>query len=60
MLFKQNIISLSPKTVSSRSDIDDIPEIDFTDEETFKKAELLLLEKEKQYAEEKKKKEAQV
>jgi kinesin family protein 5 len=56
--YKQNIISLSPKTVSSRSDIDDIPEIDFTDEETFKKAEILLLEKEMQYAEEKKKKES--
>ena len=48
----------SPKTVSSRSDIndDDIPELDFTNEETFKKAEEILMEKELKHEQEKEKK----
>ena len=48
----------SPKTVSSRSDIndDDIPELDFTNEETFKKAEEILMEKDLKHEQEKEKK----
>lgn len=56
---RENILNLSPKTVSSRSDIEDMPEIDFQDEESFKKAEMILWEKEKSYQEEKAKKEAE-
>ena len=55
-----NIISMSPKTVSSRcsfilkiASIPEMEEIDFTDEEAFKKQEILMIEKEKKYEEEK-------
>ena len=55
---RKNMIYESPKTVSSRSDIndDDIPELDFTNEETFKKAEEILMEKELKHEQEKEKK----
>lgn len=55
---RKNMICESPKTVSSRSDIndDDIPELDFTNEETFKKAEEILLEKDLKHEQEKEKK----
>ena len=44
---RKNIVTLSPKTVSSRDDMADLPEIDFANEETFIKAEQEMLEKEK-------------
>jgi len=55
---RANILSMSPKTVSSRSDIEDIPVLDFTDENSFKIAEEKLLQKEKAYQEKQQEKKA--
>lgn len=54
---RKNMVCDSPKTVSSCDFNDDeIPELDFTNEETFKKAEEILLEKELKHEAEKEKK----
>lgn len=61
---RENIVCLSPKTISSRciiyfkilASFCEIPEIDFQDEDFFKKNEYILLEKERIYQEEKEKK----
>lgn len=54
---RKNMICESPKTVSSCDFNDDeIPELDFTNDETFKKAEEILLEKELKHEAEKEKK----
>ena len=53
---RKNMVCDSPKTVSSCDFNDDeIPELDFTNEETFKKAEEILLEKELKHEAEKEK-----
>ena len=54
-LRKNNIITLSPETISSRDDMADLPELDFTNEETYLKAEQELLEKEKLHQQKKEK-----
>jgi hypothetical protein len=62
---RENIICLSPKTVSSRckfinflllASLIEITEIDFQDEDFFKKNEHIFLEKERIHQEEKEKK----
>ena len=50
---QKGIDYLSEKTLSSRDDMADLPELDFTDETTFQKAEEIMLQKEKKYDEEK-------
>ena len=54
-LRKNNIITLSPETISSRDDMADLPELDFTNEETYLKAEQELHEKEKLHQQKKEK-----
>ena len=51
----KNIEAASPETISSRDDMADLPELDFTNEETFEKAEKEMLEKEKIHREKKEK-----
>lgn len=52
-LLRENIISLSPKTVSSRGDMIELPELDFANEDSYKIAEEKLIEKEREYQEKK-------
>lgn len=58
-LRKNNIVTLSPETISSRDDMVDLPELDFANEDTYLKAEQKMLEMEKihQQKKEKEKKE---
>ena len=46
---RENIVQLSPKTCSSHSsDLVSMPDIDYNDPESFKKAQLLLEQKQKE------------
>ena len=63
-----NIVSMSPKTISSRciilqltiiASMSDLEMVDFTDEEAFKKQEQMLINRERKYMEEKLKREPQ-
>ena len=55
---RENIIQLTPKTCSSHgSDLVEMPDIDYNDPESFKKAQLLLEQKQKERDEKRRKKE---
>ena len=54
-LRKNNIITLSPETISSRDDMVDLPELDFANEDTYLQAEQKMLEMEKIHQEKKEK-----
>lgn len=54
---RQNIVQLTPRTVSSHgSDLIDMPDVDYNDPDSFKKAQILLEQKQKERDERKKKK----
>jgi len=51
---RQNIAQLTPKTVSDHgSDLDEMPDVDFNDPDSFRKAQILLEKKQKLREEEK-------
>ena len=58
-LRKNNIITLSPETISSRDDMVDLPELDFANEDTYLQAEQKMLEMEKIHQEKKEKEKIQ-
>lgn len=56
-LLRQNIDALTPKTVSSHgSDLIEMPDVDYNDPESYRKAQRLLEQKQKEREEKKKKK----